>query len=202
MHAMAEQTNKEKYLNGNFLLQYFLRQFIKTISQTAEECRPATILDVGCGEGFVATAVAKRLPDASLRALDISPAAIEYARSHNTSKNLSYEVLDLFSLAKEPEHYDLVICNEVLEHLNDYDSALKLLCQKAKKTVIISVPNEPYFRLANFCRLRYMSRLGNHPEHVNCWSRKQITALAAQYGRVNAVKKLLFWTVVQFTPQA
>ena len=39
-----------------------------------------------------------------------------------------------------------------------------------KKYILLSVPNEPFFILANFLRGKYLKSFGNHPEHINHWT--------------------------------
>jgi hypothetical protein len=63
-----------------------------------------------------------------------------------------------------------VLCLEVLEHLDRPEAALAELGRVSRKDVVVSVPNEPWFRIGSAMRGKYLRRLGNHPDHVNHWN--------------------------------
>lgn len=54
--------------------------------------------------------------------------------------------------------FDIVICTEVLEHLEKPGAALKELKRVAKKFILITVPHEPWFCLGNLLVLKNVSR--------------------------------------------
>ena len=64
----------------------------------------------------------------------------------------------------------MVICTEVLEHLEFPEKAVEELKRVSRKYIVFSVPNEPFFILANLLRGRYIKNFGNHPEHINHWT--------------------------------
>ena len=66
--------------------------------------------------------------------------------------------------------FDIVTCFEVLEHLDDPAVAVKELARVARRSLVLSVPHEPWFRVGNVLRGNYIGRLGNHPEHVQHWN--------------------------------
>jgi 2-polyprenyl-6-hydroxyphenyl methylase/3-demethylubiquinone-9 3-methyltransferase len=77
-------------------------------------------LDVGCGGGLLAEALARA--GARVTAVDLSPAMIEVARLHAVESGLEvdYRVAGAEELAAaEPAGFDLVTCMEVLEHVPD-----------------------------------------------------------------------------------
>ncbi len=65
---------------------------------------------------------------------------------------------------------DLVLALEVLEHLDEPNKALSELQRVTNKYAIISVPNEPLWRILNMARGAYWSDWGNTYGHVNNWS--------------------------------
>lgn len=66
--------------------------------------------------------------------------------------------------------FDLVICTEVLEHLETPSLAIEEVKRVSRRNILISVPNEPFFMLGNFLRGKNMGKLGNDPEHINHWT--------------------------------
>ena len=46
--------------------------------------------------------------------------------------------------------FDIVLCTEVLEHLDNPVKGIETLKHLSKKYILISIPNEPFFSLARF----------------------------------------------------
>lgn len=192
-------SNKKKHLNKNPLLQLALKKFNNDIAQISFYCQPKTILDVGCGEGFTTIIIAKKLPHTRITAIDTNKESIRYAQKNNPANNISYQQGDIFSLQSYTKQFDLVVCNEVLEHLVDYKKALTSLCHSSKQQVLISVPNEPWFQIANMLRLKYLSKLGNHPEHINQWTKRQFKLLLSRHGHLTKLQTSTFWNIALLT---
>jgi 2-polyprenyl-6-hydroxyphenyl methylase/3-demethylubiquinone-9 3-methyltransferase len=78
----------------------------------------ARVLDVGCGGGLLAEALARA--GAKVTAIDLAPGMIEVARLHATEQKLAidYRVVAAEELASaEGGSFDVVTCMEMLEHV-------------------------------------------------------------------------------------
>lgn len=77
----------------------------------------ASVLDVGCGPGELILALSEQHPGLQLSGVDLSAEVIEANR-----RSLSWADFDFIDLEKGPlnQTFDLVICSEVIEHLNDW----------------------------------------------------------------------------------
>jgi hypothetical protein len=54
---------------------------------------------------------------------------------------------------------------------------------------VLSVPYEPYFRIGNVLRGNHLSRLGDHPEHVQHWNLRSFGEfLAASFRDVRLIE--------------
>lgn len=84
-----------------------------------------SVLDVGCGGGLLAEEFAKA--GAVVTGIDLSPVAIEAAKRHSSESGLSidYKVGSPLSLVKEQHAFDIIVCAEVLEHVDDLGAFLK-----------------------------------------------------------------------------
>ena len=71
---------------------------------------------------------------------------------------------DLSSL---PGGYDLIICAEVLEHLERPEDALDQIVRLRPARVLLTVPHEPWFMLSNLAMGKNITRFGNDLEHCN-----------------------------------
>lgn len=88
----------------------------------AERCRlaGARTVDVGCGGGLLAEALARA--GARVTGLDLSPAMIDVARLHAAGESLQidYRVAPVAAVASaEGGSFDVVTCMEMLEHVPD-----------------------------------------------------------------------------------
>ncbi|NAX33026.1 bifunctional 2-polyprenyl-6-hydroxyphenol methylase/3-demethylubiquinol 3-O-methyltransferase UbiG, partial [Vibrio sp. V29_P1S30P107] len=79
-----------------------------------------TVLDVGCGGGILAESMAKE--GAIVTGLDMGKEPLEVARLHalETGTDLTYIQSTIEDHAQQfPQHYDVVTCMEMLEHVPD-----------------------------------------------------------------------------------
>lgn len=91
------------------------------------------ILDVGCGGGILAEALAAI--GARVTGIDLSTEAIEVARQHARQSGLSidYQTVSVEQIAKQHAgEFDLVTCMEMLEHVPD-PAGIIAACARALK---------------------------------------------------------------------
>lgn len=97
---------------------------------------PTSILDVGCGNGSNLKRLSRLYPKSELMGTDVSEKALDQARLRGVRCPL--RVLDLEN--QSPEIYaEVVICQNVLEHLRDDERGMMHLARMGK-WAIISVP--------------------------------------------------------------
>jgi len=81
-----------------------------------------SLLEVGCGAGGMAKAIARYRPDLSVTGCDISLAAIREARTHTT--DVRFELGNTYELPYRNEAFNAVVMFDVLEHVDDPAKAL------------------------------------------------------------------------------
>lgn len=115
---------------------HWLTFFGRVADRIVAEFEPTTVLDVGCAHGFLVEALRDRGVDA--RGVDIS----EYAISQVREDVRPYCSVASVLLPLPGEHYDLVTCVEVLEHLPEEDAlgAVQNLCTVADDVLFTSSP--------------------------------------------------------------
>ena len=165
---MNNTTNYQKFTSVNPIQNYLINNFYDNLLKMVKKIKPQSILDAGCGEGFTLAKLKENGINSSVQGFDSSPVAIKIAKKIHPQIPINLQ--NIYDLPYPNNSFDLVICNEVLEHLSDPPTAVKEIVRVSNKNVIVSVPLEPWFQLSNFLRGKYFRTCGNHPEHINHWS--------------------------------
>jgi 2-polyprenyl-6-hydroxyphenyl methylase/3-demethylubiquinone-9 3-methyltransferase len=92
-----------------------------------------SVLDVGCGGGILAEAMAAR--GAKVTGIDLADKPLKVALLHRleTGSSVDYRLVSAETLAQEsPGAFDIVTCMELLEHVPDPPSTIRACAQLAK----------------------------------------------------------------------
>jgi len=92
-----------------------------------------TVLDVGCGGGILSESMA--VQGATVTGIDMSDPPLHVAKLHlhESDLQIDYHCKTVEQVAEEqPQHFDVVTCMEVLEHLPDPESAVVACCRAVK----------------------------------------------------------------------
>jgi ubiquinone/menaquinone biosynthesis C-methylase UbiE len=175
-------SNYQKHTATNPIQRLLIDRFHRKIVSEIVTLSPESFLDAGCGEGFVARRVIDAAPGISLTGCDVSEGALEIAaRANPEARFVLGSVVDL---PFPDSSFDVVGCFEVLEHLPDGlpRRALSEMGRVARRAVVLSVPHEPLFCLANAARGKNldMRPRGSDPDHRQFWSRPAFEALVSE----------------------
>lgn len=191
----------DKYNTGNPIARALMQGFLRSFDELVElSGKPVTAFEVGCGEGELSIRLARIGIQAS--GIDIAPEAIVEAQSRIAAAGVDVKLAtgSIYDLDTKSNQADLVVCCEVLEHLEDPAVALDKLHEICTQRLIASVPREPVWRMLNMARGKYLADLGNTPGHVQHWSRKRFLALLSTRFRVVECKTPLPWTIALCEP--
>ncbi len=169
--------NAAKYTHRSGLERRLLSRFRARMLAELQPLHPASILDAGCGEGYVTEWLAGRLGSSEITAVDGRGEALLALRQRNPAIGVLQS--DLHALPFADDSFELVVCTEVLEHVPDPTAVLRELCRVSAAHLFITVPHEPFFRIGNLAAGRYVSRLGSTPGHLWTWSAHGFRALVA-----------------------
>ena len=86
------------------------------------------VLDIGCGGGLMAEEFAKK--GAIVTGVDLSPVAIDAATKHAGENSLDIEYLNMSVSDLKKSNFDIVICAEMLEHVDDLE---KMIAESSAK---------------------------------------------------------------------
>lgn len=191
----------DKYHSGNPVVRKIMQNFESTLLDLLNVANPTSIHEVGCGEGYW---VLRWLEQGlAARGSDFSSSVIKLARHNATERNLPEELFkqqSIYDLQFEQDSADLIVCCEVLEHLEQPEEALSVLQKITQKHVIFSVPREPIWSALNMCRGKYWADFGNTPGHIQRWSQPEFIKMVSQYFDVEQVRAPFPWTMLLCNP--
>lgn len=185
-----------EYNSRNILSLKLFDNFYKSLGNILQNFNSEDkILEVGCGAGESSRRIREVLKNNFFEASDYDERYVNVLSSMNLDFKISKE--SVYSLKRLDSEFERVIMLEVLEHLTDYDSALKELFRVASRSVVISVPNEPLWRILNMMRLRYLKNWGNTPGHINHFSKRSLVNILNKHGKVKNIYTPVPWIIIE-----
>ena len=207
--ALQTSRNLQKHTNLNPIHQWLLRRFhakVWTMLMAAlvgvrqNGTTSPYVLDAGCGEGFAARYLSEHLQDIHTVGLDLRPEAVAYAHEQN-APNCRWLAGDVTRLPLRDHSVPVVMCLEVLEHLTDPWGALRELSRVSSDCLLLSVPSQPFFALANLTRGKNLRTLGDDPEHLSHWTARTFIRLVGRRAEVVQVAHSFPWVIVLARPK-
>ena len=190
-------SNYRKHTASNPLQRALIDRFHRRIIGEIVALQPQSFLDAGCGEGFVARLVLEAVPGLELTGCDIFPEALAVAQRANPAA--TFVPGSLLELPFPDNAFDVVGCFEVLEHLPDDmpRQAVREMARVARKAVVLSVPHEPAFSLANAARGKNLDvrPRGSDPDHRQFWSRRAFGTMIGEELQVRRLGGSFPWTI-------
>lgn len=195
-HSITQFTDKYEYTNP--ITRILLDNFFNSIFSICPK-KVNKVLEVGCGAGYSTKLLFNYLKPEVFYASDIDPELVKLtsARVPNVTSNTE----SIYKLPHKDNEFDLVFTLEVLEHLENPEQAILELKRVTNKYLILSVPNEPLWRILNMARGKYLKHFGNTEGHINHWSKKSFGKMLEKHFKVVAVRTPLPWIVILLEKQ-
>jgi SAM-dependent methyltransferase len=191
--AIPTGNTYDKYATKNPVERRLMAGFFGCLDDVLPGHPPASVLEVGVGEGEVSGRVRDRYPGARFVGVDLPD---DDLATHWRRRGLHGAFADIAHLPFGDDAFDLVLAIEVLEHVPDPVAALTELGRVARSYLVLSVPREPIWRIANMARGKYLRHLGNTPGHIQHWSRRGFVRLVNRHLEPVAVRTPFPWTMV------
>ena len=96
------------------------------------------VLDVGCGTGHLAFALAERAPASEIRAIDLAAPYVEHAQQRNTHRNVAFEVGDACALPYPDASFDRVFSMLMLHFVPKTEDAIAQMRRVARPGAVVA----------------------------------------------------------------
>ena len=170
----------DKYNTKNPIERMLMTNFFKKVAKLMKLTGlpdGTPILEAGCGEGHFTAFIRECFPSSPINAFDISKDIVKVAASSDIAGEVEFHVGDIYQITEADSSRKLICVSEVLEHIEKPAEALKELERVSSKYVLVTVPNEPIWRILNMVRGAYLKDFGNTPGHIQHWNKHQLIKL-------------------------
>lgn len=187
----------DKYGTKNPIARALMRGFLNAVGDLYAGTRAGTVLEVGCGEGLLA----QHLIGVGPRPSRFVACDLELDRvAPGLDPAIEFVQASIYDLPFAANSFDVVVCCEVLEHLEDPRRGLAELARVAGRRVLISTPWDRVWRALNMLRGRYLADFGNTPGHIQHFTRRSLVELAQTELRILERRTPLPWTILLGEP--
>jgi 2-polyprenyl-3-methyl-5-hydroxy-6-metoxy-1,4-benzoquinol methylase len=185
----------DKYGSANPLVRRLMSGFERDLAELLDRAHPASIIDVGCGEGVLTERWATSMPGRRFVGVDLPDPKLEAEWRQRARGNLEFAAASGDALPYADGEFEAATALELLEHVPDPDAVLVEMRRVASRWLLVSVPREPLWRALNVARGAYLRELGNTPGHLNHWSKRALAELLRRHGEVVELRSPLPWTM-------
>lgn len=137
-----KQFVKEKVIGTRHEWESHIDNMFRLFHRNMKTYKPDNILDVGSGDGLRTVRIAQHF---DVEKHDIYGVDYDEKRVTEASKMFNAEKIDLEieTLPYDDEMFDLVVCNQVLEHLKNYRKVIDDIIRVTKREgyVVFGIPN-------------------------------------------------------------
>ena len=189
----TDQIQSSLYIFMKRVVEGRQRFFSQVISEHLKNKSRPVILDAGCGDG-VNLILLNNFKGADVYGMDYNP--LRTTRAKTQLQDLSIFRGDLLVLPFKEQTFDVILLNQVLEHISDDGIVLQELNKVIKRDglLIVGVPNEGCFlgRLRNNIIQRSILRT---TDHVHFYTEQQMITLLNSNNWIIKEIRRIFYTI-------
>lgn len=183
-----------KYETNNPVLRLFVNSYKKNFYKFIGKIAFNSVIEIGSGEGYIISYTLEVSKPRLVVASDID-VKLMYHSSWQGSivKRL---VCKGERLPIPNKVFDLVLACEVLEHVETPREIVREMARVSKRWAIVTVPYEPYWRILNIIRGKYIHDFGNTPGHLGHFTVRGIVNLLSEYLLISSVRIVFPWIFI------
>jgi SAM-dependent methyltransferase len=189
----------DKYRSRNPVTRWLTNGFLEgwgdLVSIVLHRGRPESLLETGCGDGFLLEYTQRRLNPSRIT-VGLEPGILEIRNTFGIPGTFVKVSGSIYDMPFDDDAFDIVTVPEVFEHLEDPERALREVIRVASGYVIASVPWEPVWRIMNLLRFKYVKDIGNTPGHLRHFTRRGFIDFMRQAVDISHVRTPFPWTMV------
>ncbi len=175
--ACDEYADSDPYTVEQNIASAFHKRRIGLTIELAQEAISSVqgiprILDLGCGQGHITHAMRQTLNSAEFTGLDYSVSAIEYAHDH--FHGIDFAVGDAYEVPYSKRYFDLVVCNNLWEHVPDPLHLLSMIKEILKPGGYIIVSTPSRYQVSNLVRILRGKPVSLSAHHVTEYTVGQV----------------------------
>lgn len=183
-----------KHETRNPILRMFVNFYKKNFQTIIHELSFDSVVEIGSGEGYIISYLLEvarpRLlvaSDIDMRIMSVGSWSGVFAQ-RIVCKGEHLPLLNMF--------FDLVLACEVLEHVETPREVVREIARVSKNWFFVTVPYEPYWRILNLLRGKYIDAFGNTPGHLVHFSVDGIVDLLSENFSIHLLKIVFPWIFV------
>jgi len=176
---MHDKDWAQKGAGPDIFIPYRFR--IEACVNIVAKLNPKSILDIGCATGHLAFLIKQRLPHTEIDGVDISPYALEKAKSIIKKIEMNIDAADL---PLKDNSYDCVVCTEFLEHLYNPAHAMEEMFRVLRPggSAVITTPNYALIHNRIASLLGRIPQTMNNEQHIRFYTYRSMSKLARDAG--------------------
>ena len=142
-----------KRAHGNAVFERRVRVLAESLA--AKIPSGASVLDIGCGDGTIASLIVERNPTITIQGIEFAP---------RPSCRIACQPFDGASIPHAPGSFDVCMFVDVLHHTHGIETLLSEACRVSRRYVLIK--DHLAENRLDFKTLQFMDWVGNRPHGV------------------------------------
>jgi SAM-dependent methyltransferase len=140
-----------------------------------------TLLDIGCGSGYLVHSLRRRGIEVEYWGIDASPALIAIGREELPAFGVPAERLQMLRIEDLSGSVDHVVCMNVLSNIDHYARPLERLLHTARRSLILRESlGSPAF--TSYVKDEYLDPDVDLKVYVNCYELQEVMDFVRSYG--------------------
>ncbi|WP_322806518.1 class I SAM-dependent methyltransferase [Thermanaerothrix sp.] len=183
-----------KHISKNPLVRILVRGYKKALSSLVVSIEFNSLLEIGSGEGYIISYINQVTNPKVIVASDLD---WKLLNENKAKVEVTHKLVCRGeALPFDKKSFDLIVLCEVLEHIINPSLVMEEVRRVGKKWFLASVPHEPWWRILNMMRFKYLGSLGNTPGHVQHWTLQGFVDFTSKYVLIERVSTAFPWIFV------